>query len=189
MSMTLIWPWGLLSLLVVAAAAVVAMRRPLQRVMPVSSLRLWREAAAALGPAASRRARRVTAAWLLLLAGAVAAALALSRPVWYTSRPARRIALAVYPGAELGQTGQKALVRSAKALLARLAPADGVRLILPTVLGGATGRLTPDEAADRIGQLDLLPAPAARLTLPAGAEDVGHLYRFAPATLAMTDGP
>ena len=151
MSLVLHWPWALTSLAAVAAAAFIAARRPLHRVVPVGSLRLWEKALAALGPSAARRARRLTAAWVALLAGAVLASVALSRPVLFGRKPARRISLALYPGAELGRTGRGALAQGARRLLGRLAPADRVRLLLPAVLGGATEPLSPAEAARRIG--------------------------------------
>ncbi len=68
--MTLQWPWGLIALPVVLAAAVWALRRRMQRIARVSSLGLWREALAALPASATRSARRVTAAWVVLLASA-----------------------------------------------------------------------------------------------------------------------
>ena len=183
------WPWCLASLAVVVAAAVVALRRPLQRVVPVSSLRLWEKALAALGPSASRRARRLTAAWVALLAGAVLAGVALSRPVLLGHRPARRISLALCPTAELGRVGREAMVRSARRLLGRLGPADRVRLLLPAVLGGATEPLSPAEAARRIERLPLLPALAGDLELPPADRAGEYLFRFVPATRAPVAGP
>jgi len=185
--MELLWPWGLAALAPVVAAALRALRRPLHQAAPVGSLRLWVKALDALGSSRARPTRRASAAWIALLAGATAAALALSRPVWHTQSPARRIAVAVYPGAELGDDGAAALRRSGEALLGRLGPADRVRLVLPTILGGASDWLTPADAAARVRALAPLPLPAGALDLPEAADDVGHVYRFAPATLALPD--
>ena len=184
--MTLLWPWGLLSLLPVAAAAVWALRRPLHQLVPVGSLRLWQQVVDDLGAAATR-ARRVSAAWVVLLAGAVLAAAALSRPTYYADAPARRIAVAVCPSAELtGLPG--GLGGASAAFFEKLDAPDRVRLILPAVLGGAGELLSRDAAARAVAALRPLPAPADQLKLP-GEPDAQHLYRFAPATLLRDDGP
>ena len=185
--MILLWPWALVSLIPVAAAAALALRRPLHSVVWVGSLRLWEQALASLGPAAAKRARTVSASWVFLLAGATLGALAMSRPVWVTGAPARRIAVAVYPSAELAGE-EKTIGQFAGMLLRRLDADDRVQLILPAVMGGAGPFLSPDEAARRIADLSLLPAAAEDLAMPAGG-DARHLYRFAPATLALTGGP
>jgi len=186
--MKLLWLWALFSLLPIAVAAVWALRRPTHQVAAVGSLRLWHRALGALDPSATGRTRRVALSWLLLLAGAAAAGLALSRPVYYRQAPARRVAVAIYPSAELaGVAGGHA--RVVTAFLDRLGPADRVRLILPALLGGPTDFLAPPEAAQRVRALGWLPVPAEHLALPAGGEDAQHLYRFAPATLAAFDGP
>jgi len=183
-----LWPWALISLVPVAVAAFWALRRPLHQLVPVSSLRLWRQALAALGPAAAKRSRRVSLAWLLLVAGAVCAGVGLSRPTWWAQVPARDIAVAIYPSAELaGLPG--GVAEPVEALLERLDRHDRVRLILPTILGGAGEPLRADEAAESVRAVPLLPVPAAELSLPAGGDGVQHLYRFAPATLELKDGP
>lgn len=185
--MRLLWPWALISLLPIAAAAFWALRRPLHRLMPVGSLRLWQQALEALGPAASK-SRRLSPAWLVLLGGAVAAAVALSRPTYHAQSPARRIAVGVYPAAELaGLPGGLGEVLAA--FLQRLDPRDRVQLILPAVLGGPGKLVSRDEAARRARALPCLPAPAEELSLPDAGDDVQHLYRFAPATLRLDDGP
>jgi len=184
---SLLWPWALVSLIPVAAAAAVALRKPLHSIVWVGSLRLWEQALASLGPAAARRARTVSATWVLLLAGATLGALAMARPVWLAGAPARRIAVAVYPAAELAG-GEKTPGDFAGMLLLRLDADDRVQLILPAVMGGAGEFLTPDEAARRVADLRLLPAAGEDLAIPAGG-DAQHLYRFAPATLRLTDGP
>ena len=182
------WPWGLLSLAAVAAGAVLAMRRPLHRIVPVSSLQLWRQAVESAGPAATRRPRRVSAAWALLLAGAVAGGVALARPAWQRQRPVRRMTLAVYPSAELGPDGAAALTDSAAALLGRLSDDDRVRLALPALLGGMTEPLPPAEALVRVRGVGLLPVRASELTVPSD-DSFGPLIRLAPASLALPEGP
>ena len=199
--MQFLFPWALLSLLPIGAAAFWAIARPMQKVMPVGSLRLWERAVESLGPAA-RKSRRLTVAWWLLLAGAAAAAVAMARPIYYAESPARRIGVAIYPSAELAGVPEGTLAEITGAFLRRLAPTDRVRLILPTPWGQATlggsARLTtggmsdfisPDEAARRVGGMHPLPATAEDLTLPVTDQDVQHTYRFAPATLKTEDGP
>ncbi len=186
--MQFLFPWALLSLLLVAAAAFWSLRRPMQKVMSVGSLRLWERAVESLGPAA-RKSRRLTAAWWLLLAGAAAAAVAMSRPIYYAESPARRIDVAMYPSAELAGLPEGTLGEITGAFLRRLAPTDRVRLILPTTLGGMSDFISPDEAARRVGRMRPLPTAAEDLTLPAGDQSVQRLYRFAPATLKTEDGP
>ena len=188
MAMTVLWPWGFLALPLVALAAAWAMRRPALRITPVSSLTLWAKALEALPASAARSARRVTAAWVLLLCGAAAAALALAGPMWQGGGAARRVAVAVCPSAELGEQGEAALRGAAAALLDRLDAADRVVLVLPTALGGGGDPVTPAEAAARVAKLSRLPAAAAELTVPAAA-DVQHTYRFVAATLPADDGP
>ncbi|MHC4718477.1 MAG: hypothetical protein ACYS5V_16015 [Planctomycetota bacterium] len=186
---SLTWPWGLLWLAVVAAGAAVALRRPLHRIVPVSSLRLWRRAVEAAGPAGARRPRRISAAWVLLLAGAVAAGLGLARPVWHRDRPVRQMTLAVYPSAELGDAGAEALAESVAALLDRLSPTDRVRLALPAILGGPTQPLAPQAAARRVRELGWLPVRAAELSVPTPDDSFGPVVRFAPAVLPLPEGP
>ncbi len=186
--MELLWPWALLSLLPVAAAAWWSLRRPMQKVVLVGSLRLWERTVESLSPSATK-SRHVTIAWWLLLAGAAAAGVALSRPTYYSEAPARRIAVAVRPSAELAGLPADTLAEITGAFLSRLSPADRVRLILPVTIGGSSEFINPNEAARRIRAIRCLPAPAMDLSLPEGAEDVQHLYRFGPAGLKLEDGP
>ena len=186
---SLTWPLGLLSLAAVATGAVVAMRRPLHRIVPVSSLRLWRQAVEAAGPAGMRRPRRISAAWVLLLSGAVVAAVALAGPVWQAHRPVRRVTVAVSPAAELGEVGAAALADSAAALLERLSPSDRVRLAVPAILGGLTEPMPPQKAAGRIREIGYLPVRAGELSVPDAGGSFGPVIRFAPATLSLPDGP
>jgi hypothetical protein len=181
-------PWVLLGLLPVAAVAAWAIFRPGRELAVVASLSLWRQALEALPRAARRRSRRVTPSWVLLLAGAVAAVLAASRPAYHADAPARRVALAVYPSAELaGAGGAEELRAAAGALLDRLDARDRVRLVLPAVLGGRSDWLAPADVRLRLDRLEPLPVPAGEMSLPLPA-DAQHVYRFAPASLAMPDG-
>ncbi len=185
--MTLLWPWALICLLPIAAAAVLSLRRPLQQLVPVGSLSLWERALATLGPKA-RRSRRVSAAWLVLLAGGLLAAGALARPTYHAAAPARRIALSIYPSADLAWRPEE-IGENVGAFLARLNKLDQVQLVLPAILGGPGRFLLRDEAARLARQIRPLPVPADKLSLPAGGQEVQHLYRFAPATLPPVDGP
>jgi len=185
---SLAWPWGLLSLVAVAAAALLALRRPLHRIVPVSSLKLWKRAVESAAPAAARRPRRVSGAWALLLAWAAAAGVALAQPMWRRQRPIRRMTLAVYPSAELGEAGADSLAGSAEALLGRLSADDRVRLALPALLGGMAEPLPPDQALAQIRRVRLLPVRAADLAVPADGS-FGPLIRLAPAVLSLPEGP
>jgi hypothetical protein len=109
--------------------------------------------------------------------------------VYYAESPARRIAIAVWPSAELAGLEQDTLGKIAHTFLQRLSDTDRVRLVLPTVLGGSSDFISPDEAARRISEIQPLPVAAEDLTLPVMGEDVQHTYRFAPATLKLEDGP
>ncbi len=175
----------------VAAAAFWALRRPMHKVIPVGSLRLWQRTFESLGPAA-KKTRRISAAWLMLLAGATAAGIALSQPVFYSEAPARRIAIAIWPSAELtwlGDEEHETLGEITHAFLQRLSDNDRVRLILPTVLGGTSDFISPHEATLRAYKVRTLPVAAEDLTLPVMSGDVQHTYRFAAATLKLEDGP
>jgi hypothetical protein len=187
--MQLLWPWALLGLLPVAAAAVLALRRPAYQVIPVGSLRLWQKVIEDLGPSAGRSSRHVTLAWALLLTGAAAGALAMSRPVVSRGLPVRNIAIAIYPGAELaGDCGAE--MRSAgAALVAKLSPADRVRLILPDILGGAGDFVSVKDAQNKLRTLPVLPVPSAELVVPEAGAAAQHLYRLAPARLESANGP
>ncbi len=73
-------PWNLLWLLVVASVAVFTLLRPTRRTVVVPSLRLWAQAAGAESQSASRRQKKISLPWLLLLGGAVCGVLAMSKP-------------------------------------------------------------------------------------------------------------
>lgn len=188
--MTLLWPWSLLAVAAVAVAAWLALRQPQQKLLRVGSLRLWQEAAQAMPASARRHRRRITAAWALLLAGALAATLALARPVYQSARPTRTVALEVYPSAELAGLPQDALAKAAAPLLNRLDPSDRACLLLPTQFENPS-ELSPSQALARLARLSPLPLPADHLVLagPGGAGQVQHTYRLAPATLDEPAGP
>jgi len=180
--MVLIWPGSLFGLIPAAAVAAWALFRPSRRLAVVGSLSLWREALAALDRSARRPARRITASWALLLAGAAAAVLGLARPVVHTEGLARRVSVAVYPSAELaGPAGPAALKDAVGALLDRLDSRDRVQWLRPVLLGGRGGDLTIQEARRELDALQLLPVPAREMLLPDASAESRHTYRFVPA--------
>ncbi len=182
-------PWWLLGLIPVAAVALWAIHRPARELAVVAGLALWREALDALDPSARRRARRLSLAWLLLLAGALAGVLAAAGPVLRTASPARRVALVLYPSAELaGPDGAEAISGPAARLLNRLAPADRVQVVLPVTLGGAGEWLSPRAARGRVEGVAALPVPAEELTVPEPDPAAQHVYTFAAAGTKPPEG-
>lgn len=180
------WLWALSF---VAAAALWAMFRPARKYIDVASLSLWQEALAAVPPAA-RRARKVSASWLLLLAGAAAGAVALAGPVVRREAPARHVAIALRPSAELARGAGLAEMRQAvAALIGQLTGDDRVQLLLPAATGGATEWLAPAAARERIERLELLWAPADQVDLPRASPDAQHTWIFTPAGAADFAGP
>ncbi|HOF17747.1 MAG TPA: hypothetical protein PK082_02465 [Phycisphaerae bacterium] len=180
------WPLALLGLPAVAAVAAWALYRPDRQVTIVGSLSLWRQAIQSLGRSA-HRARRVSTAWVLLLAGALLAVLAGAGPVWLSHRPARQVTIAVYPSAELDASRLRA---AAEDLLDRLDESDRVELLLPELLGGGTFRwLSPAEARQRLSHLPRLPARAAELRLPEPSPVSRHVYRLSVAGADFAPGP
>jgi len=188
--MVLTSPLWLLGLLAVAAAAAWALWRPGRQLVDVGSVRLWEQALASLARSARRRTRRVTASWVLLLLGAAAGITALSGPVLRFARPARRLAVAVVPSAELAPGGgRRRLQAAAEALLSRLSPADRVQLVRPPAAGGASAWLTPQQAREELLRTPLLAAPAAELALPPHDPAAQKLVRFVPAGARLPGGP
>ncbi|HUT56991.1 MAG TPA: BatA domain-containing protein [Phycisphaerae bacterium] len=181
------WPWLLLGLAAVAAAAAWALFRPGRELAVVASLSLWQEALESLDRSQRLRSRRVTASWLLLLAGAAAAVLAAGRPVYRSAAPARSVALALYPSAGLAAPeGMERLGRAAGSLLDRLDPADSVELLLPE---GPARRLTAPEARRAVRSVRPLAVPAKELVLPAASGSAQHVYRIAPAGAGLERSP
>ena len=109
--MILAWPWSLLGLVAVGAAAAWALLRPGRQLAVVATLSLWRQAAASLDRVARRRARRVTASWVLLLLGAMTAVWSAARPLYRPSAPVRRVAVGLVPSAELAGEGGRRRMR------------------------------------------------------------------------------
>ena len=184
--MTLHWPWMLLTLPIVAAVAIWALLRPDRPRVLVGSLSLWREALASLDAAGRRRARRVSLAWLCVLAGSVLAAAALARPAHHATRPLRHVSLIVTPSAELAGDGGVKLRGAVIAFLGRLGPDDRVQIVLPAALGGAGEWLTVARAREQISDLKPLPARWDELTAPQSSADAQLRVAFVPAG-AMTD--
>jgi len=188
--MMFIWPLSLVGLIAAAAVAAWALIRPGRQEAIVGSLAVWQKALASLDRSAKRSSRRISAAWLMLLGGAVAGILGLARPVFQTAGEARDVAVSLAVSAELGPRGLADMTAAATRLLGRLGARDRVRLELPAELGGASGPLSPADAGRRIAGLPLPAAAAADLSMPADARDVQHVYRFVPACLAAPlDGP
>jgi len=186
--MVFIWPLSLVGLIVAAAVAVWALIRPGRQEAIVGSLAVWQKALASLDRSAKRSSRRISAAWLMLLAGAVAGILGLARPVLQTAGQARDVAVSLGVSAELGPQGLADMTAAARRLLERLDAHDRVRLVLPAELGGPTGPLSPAEAGQRIAKLPLLAAAAADISMTVDPQDVQHVYRFVPACLAAPLG-
>jgi len=185
--MTFHWPWALSGLVVVAGVAVWSLFRPGRQLVVVASLSLWQKAVDALDRSAKRRSRLVTASWILLLAGAVAAVLAAAGPAVRTAHPIRRVAVEIIPSAEIASAKAMGELRgAATALLDRLDERDRVRL---AVAGRAAQWMSPAEARRQID--DILPFPAAIDALdavPAG-EGVQRTIRFVPAGAHHAGGP
>ena len=178
----------LVALAPVAAAACWALWRPAKRTTTVPALSLWREALASLARDRQHRTRRVRAAWLCLLCGAVAVAAAMAQPKVQTTRQRRHVVVAVYPSAELAGDDGEMLHKAAGLLLARLSPTDRVQLVLPDVLGGRSEWLSPAQAGRRIDELPILPARADELSVDIPLADEGPTIVLAPAGLGISGG-
>ena len=187
--MVLIWRGSLLGLIVLGAVAAWTLFRPSRQVAVVGSLRLWAEALDALDRSRRRSTRRISASWVLLLGGGMAAVGALARPVWHSEGLARRVSVAICPSAELGDAGHDALIASAGALLDRLGPGDRVELLRPIIRGGASGYVSVAEARAALGEVRRLRLAAGDVLLPNAAADSQHVYRFAPAGGDVSFGP
>ena len=185
--MTFHWPWALSGLVVVAGVALWSLFRPGRQLVVVASLSLWQKAVDALDRSAKRRSRLVTASWVLLLAGAVAAVLAAAGPAVRTVRPIRRVAVEIIPSAEIASAKAMGELRgAATALLNRLDEPDRVRLV---VAGRAAQWMSPGEARRRIDGVLPLPAAVDSLDAAPTMDGVQHTIRFAPAGAAERGGP
>ncbi len=189
MLITFNWPWALLALIAVALAAAWALYRPVRQLAVVGSLELWRQSLEELDKSHKHRSMRISAAWVMLLTGACLAALALAGPAWHWQRPGRQIAICVYPSAELSPPGAKEIHSATTALLDRLSPSDRVQVVLPDVLGGASGFVPPHRAAELITAAPVLPTPADKLMLPAADVAAQHVYHFTTQPALIAQGP
>ncbi len=181
-------PWALSALAAVAAVAILTLYRPARRMVVVGSLSLWRQAAGSVSSAARRPRWHISAAWCCLLAGAIMAVAALSGPVYRSAGPTRRIAVEVYPSAELAG-GEDVLLEAVRTLLERMDDTDRVHLSLPTALQAPTGPLSPAEAIQFCREdLAVLPLTFEELTVPETPE-VDRTYRFVPAGADVAEGP
>ena len=189
--MTILHPWYLIGLPIIGAVAIFTLFRPARRLVNVPSLRLWREAIEAADRASTRRIRRVDLSWLLVLAGLILGVLALSRPVYFSSRPARLIAIEAGPSAEIATDKAMSQFRTAaNVLLDRLSTNDKVRLVLPLSLSadGDVAWDTPQEARARIASLQPLPVAGRRLDFPPLDDEVQHVYSLVPAGTGAQGG-
>ena len=119
----------------------------------------------------------------LCLAGVLAA----GRPVYRSGAPARSVAVALYPSAELASPeGMERLGRAARSLLDRFDPADRVELLLPE---GAARRLTVPEARRAVRDIRVIAVAARELVLPAASAEAQHVYRIAPAGAGLKTPP
>ena len=187
--MTFVWPWTFLVFVPVAAAAWLALYRPRRNLVVVASLLLWEEAIGSAPSSARRKTRRTNLAWLLLLAGAIAAVGAGSRPVYYSSGSVRSVAIVLHTSAELGRDGTAEMRLAGGRLLGRLDSGDRLQLLLPEILGGQTQWVSPEGAHRALAGLSHLPVSAAELR--GGHADVGarHVYHLAPSSVDITTGP
>ena len=179
--MTFDWPWALLTLPVIAAAAVWVLLRPHRPERIVGSHRLWAAALAAVGSRGRRRSVTSTLAWLCVLAGCVLAAGALARPVWRGDRPVRHVSIILAVTAELGPDGPQTLSRAVSAFLDRLDGADRVRLVLPNALGAAAEWRSVARARAQLDDLAFLPARCDQLAFAPPATESQMVIAFVPA--------
>ena len=187
--MIFVWPWTFLAFVPVAAAALLALFRPRRNLVVVASLSLWEEAVSSAASASRRKSRRTSLAWLLLLAGAIAAVLAGSRPVYNSSPPVRSVAVMLHTSAELGRDGAAEMRLAGERLLGRLDSIDRVQLLLPEILGGPAGWVSPAEARQVLAGLSHLPVSAAQLRGGHPTADARHVYHLATSSLDITTGP
>ena len=157
----------------------------------VGSVALWREAQKAMTDTTHRRSRRVTLAWLLLLAGSIACVAALTRPSVNASIRRRRVALVLLPSAELGRDkGIKAMQLAARNLLGRLDARDVVRIIMPRETGVTfKGDMAVEQAQRAVSSIAPLSIAAGDLLPVNVPKDVQHAYRFVAAGGSADAGP
>jgi len=187
--MIFVWPWTFLAFAPVAAAALLALFRPRRNLVVVASLSLWEEAVSSAASTSRRKSRRTSLAWLLLLAGAIAAVLAGSRPVYHSSPPVRSVAVMLHTSAELGRDGATEMRLAGERLLGRLDSRDRLQLLLPEILGGPAGWMSPAEARRVLAGLSHLPVSAAQLRGGHATADARHVYHLGASSLDIITGP
>ena len=187
--MIFVWPWTFLAFVPVAAAALLALFRPRRNLVVVASLSLWEEAISTAASTSRRRSRRTSLAWLLLLAGAIAAVGAASRPVYHSSGPVRSVAVMLHTSAELGREGAVEMCLTCERLLGRLNSGDRVQLLLPEILGGGSGWVYPDEARRVLSGVTPLAVSASKLRGGHADSDASHVYHLGVSSLDITTGP
>jgi hypothetical protein len=165
--MTLLNPLALAALAAVAAAAVAALLGARRRVIQVSSLRLWQRAIDS-APAGKLRRGAIPASWWLLLAGALAAVGAMSRPVWRGQAPRGQAAVVppatATPDATLDAVAARVLPQRASQLMV------AIRNHLPSPRT-APLTISVDGAAGETRQVDLAESErkAVFVDIPPGA--------------------
>ena len=187
--MTFVWPWTFLALAPVVAAALLALFRPHRNLVVVASLSLWEEAISSAASTARRKSRRTNLSWLLLLAGAIAAVGAASRPVYHSSGPVRSVTVVLHTSAELGRDGTVEMRIAGERLLGRFDSGDRLQLLLPEIVGGRTGWVSLDEARRTLAGLSHLPVSAAELRPGHPAADTRHVYHLAVSSVDISTGP
>ena len=187
--MTFVWPWTFLALAPVAAAALLALFRPRRNLVVVASLSLWEEAISSTAASARRKSRRTNLAWFLLLAGAIAAVVAGSRPVYHSSGPVRSVAIVLHPSAELGRDGTVEMRLAGERLLERLDSPDRVQLLLSEILAADPQWMSPAQVRRALAGSSHLPVSAAELRPGHAASDARHVYHLAVSSLDITTGP
>ncbi len=179
--MYLLYPWCLLALLPVVAAALYVLIRPSRRSVTVPSLALWKETIAADGAGRSRRLVRADLGWLLVFAGLVAAVLALCGTTYRSALPCRIAAMEIVPSAEIATARGMAAFRSAgETFLRRFSPGDRIMLRYPIGAGGRSAWCDRNEAIALVRSAEPFPAPARRASFAPPPNDIPRLYRFAP---------
>lgn len=180
--MYLLYPWCLLALLPVVAAALYVLIRPSRRSVTVPSLALWKETIAADGAGRSRRLVRADLGWLLVFAGLVAAVLALCGTTYRSAQPCRIAALEIVPSAEVATAEGMAAFRSAaETFLRRFSADDRIMLRHPLGAGGRSTWCGRDEAIALIRAAEPFPGPARRASFAPPPNDTPRLYRFTPS--------
>ena len=177
--MTFTWPWMLLSIPLILAAAVWVLVRPRRMHVTVGSTRLWSEALASLSATGRPRRNRIVLSWIFILLGCLLLATALARPARHTTRLIRRIELIVSPTAEFAMESWE-WGEAVRHVLRRLDRRDRVRLTFPSAMGGEAEWLSPPEVAAVVKRTALIPGRFEDMTFPA-IGDVDQTLAIIPA--------